>query len=264
MFNSVKSFLLKLLKVPPEPEDPMGDVDSLRVFRASYNYFRYKFYIWLVKNIVSKIIALFVIVFVFIFISSALPPPLGIALGLLAAAAIFLFSVLHLFFSYIVLRLDYEMRWYKVSDRSLRIREGVIFVKEQTMTFANIQNISVTQGPIQRLFNIADLKVESAGGGGSFAAQQGRENGLEDSHTAYFRGVDNAAEISDMMKERLKKLRDGGLGDLENLHKQEASAIEALPESRSSLAFIVPMLKELNNEAIKFKASAKKLALCGK
>ncbi|HET7537279.1 MAG TPA: hypothetical protein VFJ90_12545, partial [Candidatus Didemnitutus sp.] len=40
--------------------------------------------------------------------------------------------------TYAVRRLDYEMRWYMVTDRSLRIRHGVWRVSESTMSFANI------------------------------------------------------------------------------------------------------------------------------
>ena len=59
---------------------------------------------------------------------------------------VFLLMVLHALFSFAVLRLDYEKRWYIVTDRSLRIREGVLNVREMTVMFANIQNVSVMQG----------------------------------------------------------------------------------------------------------------------
>ena len=90
-----------------------------------------------------------------------------------------------------MLRLDYEMRWYKVTDRSLRIREGVWRMREMTMMFDNIQNISITQGPIQRMLNIADLKVQTAGGS-TPVPQQGQKGMTFDMHTGYFRGIDTA------------------------------------------------------------------------
>jgi membrane protein YdbS with pleckstrin-like domain len=89
---------------------------------------------------------------------------LGAAFGLAGAIGGFLlaaFIVMALAFtslvSYVTIRLDYEFRWYKTTHRSLRIREGVWLVREMTMTYANIQDISVSQGPLQRLFGIADL-----------------------------------------------------------------------------------------------------------
>ena len=41
MYEGTKSVLLGLVRVPPEPHDPMGDVQSLRVFRAAPGYLRY-------------------------------------------------------------------------------------------------------------------------------------------------------------------------------------------------------------------------------
>ena len=40
------------------------------------------------------------------------------------------------------------------------------YVLETTITFENIQNVTVQQGPLQRLFGIADVRVDTAGGGG--------------------------------------------------------------------------------------------------
>jgi uncharacterized membrane protein YdbT with pleckstrin-like domain len=106
------------------------------------------------------------------------------------------------------------MRWYKVTDRSLRIRAGVWNVHEMTMTFANVQNITISQGPLERLFGISDVKVDTAGGGGS-SGSHGNAEGLN-LHVATFRGVDNPEEIRDLMLQRLRRLRDAGLGDLDD------------------------------------------------
>src|SRR3954469_5686067 len=66
--------------------------------------------------------------------------------------------------TYFLQRLNYEMRWYIVTDRSLRIRIGVVWVQEITMTFANIQAIRVNANPIERLLGLANVEVRSAGG----------------------------------------------------------------------------------------------------
>ena len=119
--------------------------------------------------------------------------------------------------TYFSLRLNYEMRWYKVTDRSLRIRAGVWSVHEMTMTFANVQNISITQGPLERLFGIADVRVETAGGGGGHGGPHGKGDGFgANLHTAVFRGVDDAEEIRDLMLARLRRVRGAGLGDLDD------------------------------------------------
>ncbi len=64
-----------------------------------------------------------------------------------------------------LVRLNFEKRWYIVTDRSLRVREGILNVREMTVTFANIQNISISHGPVQRAIGIAELRVDTAGGG---------------------------------------------------------------------------------------------------
>src|SRR5436190_370073 len=96
-------------------------------------------------------------------------------------------------FTYAMARLDYELRWYIVTDRSLRIRAGLTSVQESTMSFANLQQVVVTQGPLQRLLGIADVRVQSAGGGGDH--QPGRAG--DSLHTGVFRGVENASQIRD-------------------------------------------------------------------
>jgi uncharacterized membrane protein YdbT with pleckstrin-like domain len=109
--------------------------------------------------------------------------------------------------------LNFEKRWYLVTDRSLRVREGVTTVREMTVNFANIQNISISQGPVQRALRIADLRVDTAGGGGAVRGKQVTEN----LHTAWFRGIDNANEVRELIQQRLRQLKDSGLGDHEEL-----------------------------------------------
>ena len=112
-------------------------------------------------------------------------------------------------------RLDYEMRWYVVTDRSLRIRTGVWNVQELTMSFANLQQVEVSQGPLQGLLGLADVRVQSAGGGSG----EGHAHGQRDSlHTAMFHSVENATEIRDLILERLRQFRATGLGDPDELH----------------------------------------------
>lgn len=112
--------------------------------------------------------------------------------------------------TYAVRRLDYEMRWYMVTDRSLRLRHGVWRVAESTMSFANIQQVVVTQGPLQRLLGLADLKVQSAGGGST--PHEAKTAG-DDMHVGLFRHVTNAPAIRDLILDRLRRFRESGIGD---------------------------------------------------
>jgi hypothetical protein len=122
--------------------------------------------------------------------------------------------------TYAVRRLDYEMRWYMVTDRSLRLRYGVWKISESTMSFANIQQVVVSQGPLQRLLGLGDVKVKSAGGGsGGGGDGHYKHHESDDMHTGFFHCVTNANEIRDLILERLRRFREAGLGDPdEKLH----------------------------------------------
>ena len=151
-------------------------------------------------------------------------------------------------FTYALRRLDYELRWYIVTDRSLRIRTGLVRLQESTMSFANIQQVEVKQDPIQRLLKLADVHVQSAGGGGG---QQAHGKGeMHDSlHTGIFHSVDNANEIRDLILERLRRFRQAGLGDPDDLHDHAAPspaqpAREAAPAGTDALAAAQELLIE--------------------
>jgi uncharacterized membrane protein YdbT with pleckstrin-like domain len=114
--------------------------------------------------------------------------------------------------TYLIARLDYELRWYMVTDRSLRIRHGVWKVAESTMSFANIQQVVVSQGPLQRLLGLSDVRVQSAGGG---SVDEHKKSDEDDLHLGLFHSVTNASEIRDLILERLRRFKESGLGDPE-------------------------------------------------
>jgi membrane protein YdbS with pleckstrin-like domain len=210
MYEALKQRLLWLLKVPPEPTDPMGDVRTLRVFRAAPGYWRYMTVGWLLTE--AGILIGILVADVPLAILGSTSTAAGILVGVAIVGTLLAF-VLQLALTYFSLRLNYEMRWYKVTDRSLRIRTGVWNVSEVTMTFDNIQNITITQGPIERLFGISDVRVTTAGGGETAAQKKSGHGGGQNLHLGVFRGVDNPDEIRDLMLSRLRRLRDTGLGD---------------------------------------------------
>ena len=124
--------------------------------------------------------------------------------------------------------LNFQLRWYIVTDRSLRIRSGIWSTRELTTTFANIQEIRVTSGPLQKLLGLADVEVHSAGGG---AGKPGDEGG----HIARFEGVEIANEIRDLMVDRLRRYRDSGLGETEHRNEME-SHVDAIAAANAVLA----------------------------
>ncbi len=249
MYQFVKNIVLRVLRVPPEPLDPMGEVGSLKVFRASPNFFKYRLYVWIIQKVFTAFaLALGAGIYFAATLKSHPLTPTFLIFTFISFVGICIVALVHLAISFIMLRLDYEMRWYKITDRSLRIREGIIFVREMTLTFANIQNISISQGPIQRFFGIADLKVETAGGGAVAQPDHNGQSQLFSMHVGIFRGIDNYDEVRDTMLARLKKLRDSGLGDTDE-HLQHAAHAPEVERGGGEPTDILAVLREIGNEA---------------
>ena len=222
MYKTFRNFAERVLKIPHDPTPPPGDEHSARVFRAAPAYLKYRTVLWAVGVAFSLFFGVVFLggVNLALFNDKHAPTALK-AIIFTISGIVFLLIVLRAIFAFAVLRLDFEKRWYVVTDRSLRIREGVINVREMTVMFANIQNVSVTQGPIQRPLGIADLQVETAGGGGAHANEKQLGPNL---HTAWFRGIANAEEVRQLIQERLRALKDSGLGHHEESHKAPVAA----------------------------------------
>jgi membrane protein YdbS with pleckstrin-like domain len=241
-----RDHVVRVMRVPPPPEPPPGS--DAKVFRAARNFFRYRLVSWFL----SQVSALVGLVFALYFVAQmdfAIPPFSREAtkvffngLEILGWAGF----IAQIPFSLGIAVLDYEMRWYIVTDRSLRIREGIVNVKEKTMTFANIQNIQVRQGPLQRILGIADVEVRNAGGGGG--AEEGK-NGHpgEQVHVGYFRGLENASEVRDVIMAGVRKQRHAGLGDHDEQHETDQPA---------DLNALVAAANELLAEARQLRSSA--------
>jgi len=230
-YEQIKAPLLRLLKVPPEPTPPAGAVASVRVFRASPRFLWLNLTKWLLTSLAAILgIIIFLLAGHFANTPDRVERVIQI-IEIIGLAGI----VLGMPFSLFLVLLDYEMRWYIVTDRSLRLRHGVQRVREMTMTFANVQQITIQRGPIQQLFGVADLQVRSAGGGGLGAGAPGAQDDahelLDSMHVAVFRGVENPEEIRDLILARLKRLRDSGLGDPDESPETGAAAEGSEPSA---------------------------------
>jgi uncharacterized membrane protein YdbT with pleckstrin-like domain len=244
MYQLFRNQCEKFLRIPPEPEPPPGDESSTRLFRAAPNFYKYLVAIWGLQTLPALLIPT-VAVMLPLTIAAVQLNRRGTKAGLfllIIPALIFAIILVERVFRLAVVRLDFEKRWYVVTDRSLRIREGVLNVREMTVTFANIQNISISQGPIQRMLGIADLDVETAGGGAAGHEHYGHSG--PNLHMASFRGIDNAAEVRQLIEARLKKVKDSGLGD----HEEVASA--AGPAGSQN---VIEVLNQIHSEAAKLR-----------
>ena len=61
--------------------------------------------------------------------------------------------------------LRYWFYHYWLSDERIEIKEGILFKKNRKIPYTRIQNVNVSQNPLERALNVATLQLESASGG---------------------------------------------------------------------------------------------------
>jgi membrane protein YdbS with pleckstrin-like domain len=203
-FSRLELWMQRVFRVPPTPQPPEGSPQSIEVFRAGRNYYTWRMLVWGTSHL--TVLILLVVVHQLVFrVPFDWPEWAQITWQAIEWLAVLAFVSLAVF-SFVLQRLNYDLRWYIVTDRSLRIRSGIVSLRELTMTFSNIQEIRITAGPIQNFLGIADVEVQAAGGG------SGAKDG-GGGHIGRFEGVSNANAIRDLMVERLRQYRDSGLGE---------------------------------------------------
>ena len=225
--------LLRLMRVPAEPTPPPGSPP--RVFRAAPNFLKLRMIRWAVTQFLAIVGLVIAIAFVGAAITPRMPKVVAwmIRIGEIGGIIALAFEAT---VGWLIVRLDFELRWYMLSDRAIRIREGITTVREKTIALANIQNIAIKQGPLQRYLGIADVEVNTAGGGGSSSDMEKKKAGSEPMHVAYFRGVDNAEEIRDLLREGVRRQRDAGLGDPDEPQHHEPQTGDVLDAAAVLLA----------------------------
>ena len=232
MSERIKALVLRISRLPEVPHAPDGSEESTRIFRAGRNFLRWNIIIWTLAQA-----ALSVSFLAFAFAVETLmfrfPPWARTGVRFIECMALLILGAIWIF-TWHQLRLNYELRWYIVTDRSLRIRSGIFNVQELTMTFANIQEIRVTSTPLQVFLGLADVEVHTAGGGSGGAGTRG-------GHIGRFQGVDNADAIRDLITERLRLYRDSGLGEH---HGIAPSAHAALLEAANAVLAETRALRE--------------------
>ena len=156
IYRGVWASIVALFRVPPEPPTLPSSGETVHSIRPSAGYLRYlKFLFWIafLPGDIAPILIWLPIAIAFPIVGVILVVPLIVVL--IAPDVI----------AYVGLHLRYDTTWYVFTDRSLRIRRGIWVIHETTITFENVQNVEVAQGPVQRYFGIADVIVQTAGGG---------------------------------------------------------------------------------------------------
>jgi len=240
IFKRIKPPLLRLLKAPTGPPDPpIGSPESVQTFRAAPNFLTYQIITWglgFAVGLISEIV----------FLVLAHTDDEGTWKEITLAYGVFGITLLLTIVKYFLIRLDYDMRYYIVTDRSLRIREGALLIHEATFTYANVQNLKIHQGPIERLLGISNLIVETAGGAGGKTEGSHGPGAFPHfhGHQGVFRGIKNPGEVRDQILRLLKQYRDAGLGDPED-HRR---AMLPVPSAGYSSPAALTRLREIRDE----------------
>ena len=200
MYRGIWKVLSGWFRVPRKPPTlPAREGEFLLSFHPSRRYLSYlKLYFWIALIVIDVAILAgwFVVLVAF--------PPLGLALALPALALAIVPDIV----AYIAIHLRYDTMWYVMSDRSLRCRRGIWLILEHTITFENVQNVYVTRGPVQQLFGISQIVVETAG-----ATEGEGENKFAVGNKAIMEGIDNPEEIRALIMERVRASKGAGLGE---------------------------------------------------
>lgn len=239
MYEPLKRLAAAILKVPLDPpEAPAGSPESTKVFRASPRYLTYKLVpFWI--GVAVELAAFLPVLIVSVHEGKTALVVVEALAGVALAAGTFL--------GYCAIRLDYELRYYILTDRAIRIREGAWIMREMTLTHANVQDVSISQGPLQRLFGIADVVVQTAGGG-AVAAQPGGQG-----HLAMLAGVDDPQDVRDRIRAYLREHEDDGLGDAPERRAAQPETTGggglATPEALAALREMVEAARALRETA---------------
>jgi membrane protein YdbS with pleckstrin-like domain len=221
--------LLKLNLAPPHL--PEGST-LVRHLRPSSAWLAYR-YLQVLVGLLNQFIGVGVMAVVFV-------TKLGKG-GVLLALLLAVIEFFVVGFALVVARVDYELRHYLVGDRSLRVAQGAWKREEVTLSYANVQNIEVKQGPLERLFGFKSLTVSTAGSDGSPQDDA--------SHLVTLVGLENADELRQLILGMLRKHKDSGLGE---------------PAPKASPALDLARLAEVRDAAVALRDAARARAAAGR
>lgn len=200
--SALRPLIEPLLKLRFEPPTLPEGSQTLRKLKPSQRYLAYAYTGTALSHAIPFLLAPVLLI-------------AGLAVGgragwplLLVGALLLITTLVTLGVSLVVLRLDWELRDYLIGSRSLRLREGAFTQRELTLSYANVQNVEVTQGPLERLFGFKSLRISTAGGSRGGPGERGAP-----SHEARLVGLEDAEAVRDLVLGALRQHRDTGLGD---------------------------------------------------
>ena len=155
VYKGVWLVLSDCFRVPQQPPSmPVEPAGFCRTFHPSRRYLAYlKMYFWIALVVIDlAILGGWIALLVW-------RPTIAWIVALPALVVAIVPDIV----AYVAIHLRYDTMWYVMTDRSLRARRGIWVILEHTITFENVQNVTVRRGPVQQLFGISSLVVETAG-----------------------------------------------------------------------------------------------------
>ena len=233
VYLGIWSILATWFRVPRQPPTlPTREGEEARSFRPSPQWLKY-----LIVQYWCSWTFLGLTAFCLL-ISLLVAVPLA---GILLAVPLLALLLVPAALTHLAIYLQYDTTWYVMNSRSLRLRRGIWTIHESTITFENIQNVAISQGPLQRWFGIADVVVQTAGGGGVAPGPHGPA--AHGGHLGLLAGLDNAVEVRNLILGQLRHSRSAGLGD--EAHGAEAGTHLVSVEE-------VRLLREIRDQARRF------------
>ena len=224
VYEGVWRVLSDWFKVPSEPptlpSDPNRPPDAFKPAIGFLKLMKLQFWI-------GAVIFDLVLMIGWLILTIAVP-----VVGILLLVPVLVIAIVPDILIYVAVHLRYDTTWYVMSDRSIRIRRGIWIIREMTFTFENVQNVKVQQGPIQRLFGISDLILETAGSGGGAGDGQ---NTVVAMNVGRVEGIANAQALRDRVLVKLQATQTAGIGDEDDGRKPPAGqrGVSGRPSSRN-------------------------------
>lgn len=85
--------------------------------------------------------------------------------------------------------IEYAQWKYIITKDKIEFSEGIYYVKTTIIPIVRVQHIKINQGPINKIFKLANINIFTAGG----------------SHTIPNLSIEKANEISEYLKEKVKE-----------------------------------------------------------
>lgn len=61
-------------------------------------------------------------------------------------------------------KFEYKQWWYEITEDRIIYNEGIWFRNLTIIPIVRVQHINITEGPINRIYGLADLEINTAGG----------------------------------------------------------------------------------------------------